>query len=71
MTRWERLQSIPQYETFLKRGITSYSLEQQAAAMSDNDAAQGSVALTQNLKIDHNNLCYDAANTLYFVGLEI
>ena len=40
MTPWERLKSIPQYETYLKPGITSQSLEHQANAMSDNDAAK-------------------------------
>ena len=38
-TPWERLKSIPEYETYLKPGITSKALEQQANAMSDNDAA--------------------------------
>ena len=40
MTPWERLKSIPGYETYLKPGITSQSLDQQANAMSDNDAAR-------------------------------
>ena len=40
MTPWERLKSIPQYEAYLKPGITSKSLEHQANAMSDNDAAK-------------------------------
>jgi len=40
MTPWERLQSIPNYQTHLKPGITDLSLEQQANAMSDNDAAK-------------------------------
>jgi hypothetical protein len=40
MTPWERLKSIPNYETYLKPGITSQSLEHQANAMSDNDAAK-------------------------------
>jgi hypothetical protein len=40
MTPWERLKSIPLYETYLKPGITFLSLEQQANAMSDNDAAK-------------------------------
>ena len=40
MTPWERLKSIPNYETYLKPGITSKSLEHQANAMSDNDAAK-------------------------------
>lgn len=39
-TPWERLKSIPQFETYLKPGITSESLEQQANAISDNDAAK-------------------------------
>jgi hypothetical protein len=40
MTPWERLKSIPNYETYLKPGMTSQSLEHQANAMSDNDAAK-------------------------------
>ena len=40
MTPWERLKSIPNYETHLKPGITSQSLERRANAMSDNDAAK-------------------------------
>jgi hypothetical protein len=40
MTPWERLQSIPNYQTLLKPSITDLSLEQQAHAMSDNDAAK-------------------------------
>jgi transposase InsO family protein len=40
MTPWERLKSIPKYETYLKLGITSQSLEHQANEMSDNDAAK-------------------------------
>ena len=40
MTPWERLKSIPNYETYLKLGITSQSLEHQANAMSDNDVAK-------------------------------
>ncbi len=40
MTPWERLKSTPGYETYLKPGITSQSLDQQANAMSDNEAAR-------------------------------
>lgn len=40
MTPWERLKTTPQYETYLKPGITPQSLERQAKAMSDNDAAR-------------------------------
>jgi len=40
MTPWERLKSIPKYETYLKLGITPQSLEHQANEMSDNDAAK-------------------------------
>jgi hypothetical protein len=40
MTPWERLKSITNYEAYLKLGITSQSLEHQANAMSDNDAAK-------------------------------
>jgi hypothetical protein len=40
MTPWERLKAIPDYETFLKEGITAQALELQANAMSDNAAAK-------------------------------
>lgn len=40
MTPWERLKSIPDYEIFLKLGITSEDLEHDANAMSDNAAAK-------------------------------
>ena len=40
MTPWERLKAIPTYETYLKPGITTQSLEHDANAMSDNDAAR-------------------------------
>jgi transposase InsO family protein len=40
MTPWERLQTIPTYETYLKPGVAAQSLQQQAHAMSDNDAAR-------------------------------
>jgi len=40
MTPWERLKSIPQHETYLKPSITWKSLEHQANAISDNDAAK-------------------------------
>jgi transposase InsO family protein len=40
MTPWERLKSIPNYDTYLKLGITPQTLEHQANAMSDNDAAK-------------------------------
>ena len=40
MTPWERLKAIPNYEAYVKPGITSQSLEHQANAMSDNDAAK-------------------------------
>jgi transposase InsO family protein len=39
MTPWERLKTIPAYENYLKPGITSQSLEHDANALSDNDAA--------------------------------
>ncbi len=39
-TPWERLKSIPQFETYLRPDITHKSLEQQANAISDNDAAK-------------------------------
>jgi len=39
-TPWERLKAIPDYETFLKDGITAQALELQANAMSDNAAAK-------------------------------
>ena len=40
MTPWDRLKSIPNYQTYLKPGITCTALEQQANAMSDNEAAK-------------------------------
>lgn len=40
MTPWERLKTIPEYETFLKDGVTAQALEHQANAMSDNAAAK-------------------------------
>lgn len=39
MTPWERLKITPAYESYLKPGITSQSLEDDANALSDNDAA--------------------------------
>lgn len=39
-TPWERLKSLPNYETHLKLGITSQELENTANAMSDNQAAE-------------------------------
>jgi hypothetical protein len=39
-TPWQRLQSIPKYPLYLKPGITPENLEQQANAMSDNQAAK-------------------------------
>jgi hypothetical protein len=39
MTPWDRLQGIPDYRDYLKAGITSRSLKQQANALSDNEAA--------------------------------
>ena len=40
MTPWERLKTIPAYENYLKPGITTESLEHDAHALSDNDAAR-------------------------------
>ena len=40
MTPWERLKTISAYENYLKSGITSQSLEHDANALSDNDAAR-------------------------------
>jgi len=40
MTPWERLKSIPDYNIYLKLGVTSQALEDNANAMSDNDAAK-------------------------------
>ena len=40
MTPWERLKTIPAYENYLKPGITTESLEHDANALSDNDAAR-------------------------------
>jgi len=39
MTPWDRLQSVPQYSNYLKPGVTPQTIETQANAMSDNDAA--------------------------------
>jgi hypothetical protein len=39
MTPWDRLQTIPGYCAYLKAGITSRALKQQANALSDNEAA--------------------------------
>ncbi len=39
MTPWERLKTIPAHQSYLKPGITSQSLEHDANALSDNDAA--------------------------------
>lgn len=40
MTPWERLKSIPQYENYLKPGISFQSLERHATLLSDNEAAR-------------------------------
>ena len=40
MTPWERLKITPAYENYLKPGITTESLEHNANALSDNDAAR-------------------------------
>jgi transposase InsO family protein len=40
MTPWEKLQSIPGYERFLKPQNTPASLERQAQALSDSEAAK-------------------------------
>lgn len=39
MTPWDRLQTLPDYAAHLKPRVTRRSLQLQAAAMSDNDAA--------------------------------
>jgi hypothetical protein len=39
MTPWDRLQTIPEYPTYLKPGLTPHALQQNANAMSDNEAA--------------------------------
>ena len=39
MTPWERLKTIPAYQNYLKPGITTESLEHDAHALSDNEAA--------------------------------
>ena len=39
MTPWERLKTIPAYEIDLKPGLSPHSLEHEANAMSDNEAA--------------------------------
>ena len=40
MTPWDRLKSVPKFETYLKPDVTFESLNRQANAMSDNDAAK-------------------------------
>lgn len=40
MTPWDRLKSVPAFEKNLKSDVTSESLERQANAMSDNEAAK-------------------------------
>lgn len=40
MTPWERLRSIPHFEQYLKPGITAYTLNETAMAMTDSQAAQ-------------------------------
>ena len=40
MTPWERLKTTPAYENYLKPGITTESLEHDANALSDNEAAK-------------------------------
>ena len=40
MTPYEKLKSLPHAEQFLKPGISFESLDTQACAMSDNEAAQ-------------------------------
>jgi transposase InsO family protein len=40
MTPYEKLKSLPEAQQFLKPGITFQSLDAQASAMSDNEAAQ-------------------------------
>ena len=40
MTPGDRLKAIPQYAHHLKSGLTPQTLEQQASALSDNDAAE-------------------------------
>jgi hypothetical protein len=39
-TPWERLKSIPDFSNYLKPGVTPQSLEREANAMSDNEAAK-------------------------------
>jgi hypothetical protein len=55
MTPWERLKSISDYRNYLKPGITSHSLEHEAKAMSDNEAAkqvqQGRKLLFQSINL--------------------
>jgi hypothetical protein len=40
MTPWEKLQSVPNYESFLKPEHTAETLERMALAMTDSEAAQ-------------------------------
>ncbi len=39
VTPWDRLQAIPNYTTYLKPEVTATTLQHQASAMSDNEAA--------------------------------
>jgi hypothetical protein len=39
MTPWDRLKTLPDYQAYLKPGITPQTLEHEARAMSDNEAA--------------------------------
>lgn len=40
MTPWDRFKSVPNFQAYLKPGTTFQSLERQANAISDNDAAK-------------------------------
>jgi transposase InsO family protein len=49
MTPWDRLRSIPDFEQYLKPGITAHTLSETALAMTDSQAAQKLQDMRRNL----------------------
>jgi len=49
MTPWERLRSMPNFEQYLKPGVTAQTLNQTALAMTDTQAAQALQDMRRNL----------------------
>jgi len=49
MTPWERLRSMPDFEQYLKPGVTAQTLNQTALAMTDTQAAQALQDMRRNL----------------------